>query len=311
MDIKSFYRDYSIPYASAGEHSHVTSGWIGTHCPFCNGKSFHLGFNLESNYFFCWRCGWHPLYETISRLTNIETRTKIDAIIKTYRLSQNEKVESIQVERKTSRPSILTLPSGLGPMHNGHRNYLIKRGFDPDHLEKIWKLSGTGPYSKIADKIDYRHRIVFPYIWNNKQVSFDSRDITGRAKAKYKACPLELEIIPHKHILYGLQQFWGISGICVEGPTDVWRLGPKAFGVSGIQFTSFQIREMARTFKKIFILFDNDIQAKKQAEKLRIELRFRGVKTEIIYIEDFNVSDPGSLNQDDANYLVKELIYKP
>jgi DNA primase len=118
------------------------------------------------------------------------------------------------------------------------------------------------------------------------------------------ACPKERELIPHKEILYGRQDKWKDAGICVEGPTDVWRLGVNSFATSGIKYTQKQVREMAKVFKKIFVLFDDDSQAVVQANKLVAELKFRGVNTFRVDIE----GDPGGMKQNDADYLIKQLM---
>ena len=90
----------------------------------------------------------------------------------------------------------------------------------------------------------------------------------------------------------------------VEGPTDVWRLGSLAFAVSGIKYTPIQVRNISKAFKQVAIVFDADPQAKIQATKLVAELRFRGVDAFRVDIE----GDPGSMKQEDADYLVKNLI---
>ena len=51
-------------------------------------------------------------------------------------------------------------------------------------------------------------------------------------------------------------------------------------------------------------MFDDDPQAQEQAEKLMVELRFRGVKARR---EDVT-GDPASLSQEDADCFVRELM---
>jgi len=190
-------------------------------------------------------------------------------------------------------------------MRPGHRKYLIRRKFDPDKLEREWGLLGTGPVSRL-DRINYSRRILIPIHWDGKLVSFQTRDITGRSELKYLACSLEREKIPHKTILYGKQEAWNDTGICVEGVTDVWRLGPAAFAVFGIEYKPQQVRLIAKTFHRVAVVFDDDPQAVVQADKLVAELRFRGVDAWRVDI----VGDPGDMDQDDADYLVREIVGK-
>jgi DNA primase len=186
-----------------------------------------------------------------------------------------------------------------------HKRYLQSRNFDPDHLIKTWQLLSAGPVSSL-DNIDYKNRIIIPYQWDNQTVSFDSRSISKSAshEKRYKACPKEYEIVDHKNILYGKQEHWNKVGILVEGPTDVWRMGTSSFAVSGIQYTSNQVRVISRIFQRVAVCFDDDPQARIQATKIVAELKFRGVNAFRIDIE----GDPGSMKQEDANYLVKQLM---
>ena len=52
------------------------------------------------------------------------------------------------------------------------------------------------------------------------------------------------------------------------------------------------------------MLFDPEDQAQKQAKKIQAALEFRGVKVELL---DFLKTDPGDMEQDDADHLMNEL----
>jgi DNA primase len=185
------------------------------------------------------------------------------------------------------------------------KQYLASRGFDPGRLEQEWDLQGTGPISSLDGK-DYRFRIIVPIYWGDNPVSFQGRYITDRHQLRYKACPKDRETIHHKWILYGDQRYWSDTGIIVEGITDVWRFGPMACATFGIEFTNYQVSVIGKTFDRIFIVFDDDLQAKKQARKLKRELLryYRYPQIEIVSIP----GDPGGMDQSDANYLIKQLI---
>ncbi|MFA5934945.1 MAG: hypothetical protein WC827_03620 [Candidatus Paceibacterota bacterium] len=298
MNLEQLYQDFSIDYRTEG-HKHTRPGWINCECPWCTGNpGFHLGFNISSEHFVCWRCGAKYTIPTIAKLLKVREQEAYK-VIKRYGLL-------ISPPRKESPSERLqfTLPSGVEAMKGNHRKYLEGRNFDPDYLEHEWGLLGTGPVS-LLDKIDYRFRIVIPFKWDGVQVSFDSRDITGKHPSKYMACPKNRELIPHKEILYGKQSEWKSTGIIVEGPSDVWRFGPKSAATSGIKYTPKQVRLIARTFKRAAICFDGgESQAIIQANALVGDLRFRGCDAFRVDIE----GDPGSMNQEEANYLVKQLL---
>lgn len=299
MDVEQLFRDFSIPYQTEG-HKHCRPGWVNTECPFCTGNpGLHLGYDTNDNKFVCWRCGgkWAP--KAIAALTRTSLPEAFQIISQYGAVSYYTKKE----RKKAIRAKIFKFPSNLTELQENHRKYLEKRNFDPDKLIQEWDLMGTGVSAKL-DEINYKHRIVIPFVWNGKVVSFDSRDITNKSQNKYMACPDSRELIGHKQILYGRQEKWGETGICVEGPSDVWRLGYNAFATSGIKYTAKQMRIMAKTFKRVVVVFDNEHQAIAQADKLKADLQFRGVDVIRINIE----GDPGALEQSEADYLVKQII---
>jgi DNA primase len=303
MDILQLYEDFGIPYLTEG-NKHCHDGWVQVCCPFCQGSSdYHLGYNFDDNYFNCYRCGHHSVFDTIQNLT-VSSPSETKLILAKYKGQSFIKTQPVLIKFGLSK---FKLPSHTTELQKQHKRYLEKRNFDPDKLEKIWGLKGTGPISTLENNkktINYSHRIIIPFEWDGKIVSFDSRDITGKTSLRYIACPKEREIIPHKNILYGKQSAWKETGICVEGPTDAWRFGERSFAVSGIEYKVQQIRMIAKYFKRVFVCFDDEAQAVKQAKELISDLRFRNVDAIFVPI----VGDPGSMEQSEADYLVKQLI---
>lgn len=298
MRIEDLLKSLNIDYVTEG-HKHCRPGWINMECPYCSGNpGYHLGFSLESEYFHCWRCGGHPIVETLSKLSGLP-RTQVKQLIRQYGGKSRVKTPPKAVPKMKA----FKFPFGCGPLLTPHRQYLVSRNFDPDKLEREWDLRGTGPIG-ILDRSDYKNRIIAPIYWNGKIVSFQGRAISDGNPVKYKACPKDRELIEHQTILYGKQKAWGEIGICVEGITDVWRLGSSAFAVFGIDYTQAQVRQIARHFDRVAVVFDDDPQAVKQANKLVAELRMRGVNAWKIDIK----GDPGGMSQDIANSLVKEII---
>lgn len=300
MDIIQLYHDHSVDFKTEG-HKHCRPGWVNVECPYCEGNAgYHLGFNLNTNHYVCWRCGFHPIISSIALLLKVESNAAYH-LVKKYGLLFGDYVEAVAIQKIEHK-----WPSGVMQLQERHKKYLEDRKFDPYYLERKYGLMASGPISTL-DGNDYKHRIMIPYIWNYQQVSFDSRDITGKHASKYKACPKNREAIEHKDILYGNQEMWDTKKICicVEGPTDVWRFGDYSFAVSGIKYTPKQVRLISKLFKRVPVCFDGgESQAIEQANKLVSELRFRGVDSFRVDIE----GDPGAMDQKEANYLVKQLI---
>lgn len=305
MDILRLYRDYNVPHLTEG-HKHCRPGYVNTQCPFCTGHyGWHLSWNIAEEYFVCWRCGWHPPILTISELLKVKINVAID-ILKAYEVNRSI-VKAYKVEKQTFK-----IPSNLSDkLLKSHKQYLRDRNFDPVKLQEIWGLKSTTPlsvlkYAKAGQlkRLNFAHRIFIPFNWNGEMVSYDSRDVTGKAENKYQACPIEIELIEHKNILFGNQEAWGLTGIGVEGPTDTFRLGEKACATSGIKFTYSQIKHISTIFKRFAIVYDDEIQAQQQAKKLKFELQARGVDAWIEKIK----GDPGSLSDKDAKELVKRIM---
>lgn len=299
MNITQLYEDHHVDYIVGG-HSHSTAGWVNTHCPHCAGsQNYHLGFNTEGNYFHCWRCGGHDTAYTIGKLIGIP-RHAAELLIEDY--AGPTKEVRVKVTR-SQKP--FQYPSGSLELTSYHKRYLEKRNFCWEKLQEDWGIMGTGP-SATLDGGDYRNRILAPITWDKRTVSFQARDITGRHKLKYKACPKEREYVHHQHILYGMPSKWTRRGICVEGIFDAWRLGTNAFATFGISFTSQQAWVIHKFFDEVVILYDYERIAQKQARKLQSELLHMGTNAVIEHVD----TDPGDMPQDEADYLVKEILHR-
>jgi ribosomal protein L44E len=297
FDAFNFYRDYNVPYITEGT-KHCQEGWIQTVCPFCTGNpGHHLGFDIQGNFYNCWRCGWHSTEEVIQALAGVSFKEAKD-IKREYKLRASDKSKLYSKQDKPKGK--FKLPYGCGPLQKQHKRYLEKRLFDPDKIESLYGIMGTGPLGK------YNYRIIAPIFFNERLVSYQGRDITDKSDMKYKACPKDVEIIFHKHLVYAIDLVPGDSGVVVEGITDVWRLGPGAVATFGIKFTNSQIKLLASRFKRLFFFYDpGDPQAIVQAEKLAYAVAALGdVECEIIGTSD---SDPGSMSDEDAAYLMKHL----
>ena len=295
MNIIQLYQDHGVHYMTEG-HKHCHPGWVHTACPLCAGNpGMHLGYNLESNVFVCWRCGIHSKVEVVSALLNLSPSGAFE-LLKKYERSRAKIPEpKINIHKKRFK-----LPPNE-PLLLPHKNYLKNRGFDARFLETEWDLTGTGIYSKLGN-LDFSRRIIIPIHWQGQMVSFQARDITGMHPLKYIACPEEREIINLKTILYLHPEFEGDMGICVEGVTDVWNVGRSGFATFGIKYTPLQVKMIRKHFKQVVIFFDNEEQAQVQARALEAELNFFSVKTDLIVPP--KGLDPGSMPHSEIEKLL-------
>lgn len=299
MNIIQLYKDFNVPFATEG-HKHCREGWVNTTCPFCTGNpGMHLGYNMADDFYVCWRCGWKATHKAIALLIHVSEKEAKEIARKYGGKSHVKSAVTVRVGHKKFR-----LPPSTAPMNDRHKRYLTKRKFDPEVIEKIWNVQGTGPIS-LMDGISFSHRLVIPIYWEDRIVSFQTRDITAKHSLRYITCPEQREIIKHKHIFYqAIPTKDSDACICVEGVTDAWRFGYGAIATFGIKYTKYQVREISKRFKKVFVVFDDDPQAIKQSEKLTAELILRGVDAYSIKIQ----GDPGDMAQTDADTLKKELL---
>ena len=299
MNIIQLYKDFNVPFATEG-HKHCREGWVNTTCPFCTGNpGMHLGYNMADDFYVCWRCGWKATHKALALLIHVSEQEAKEIARKYGGKSHVNSAVTVKVGQKKFR-----LPPSTAPMNDRHKRYLTKRKFDPEVIEKIWDVQGTGPIS-LMDGISFSHRLVIPIYWEDRIVSFQTRDITAKHSLRYITCPEQRERIKHKHIFYqAIPTKDSDACICVEGVTDAWRFGYGAIATFGIKYTKYQVREISKRFKKVFVVFDDDPQAIKQSEKLTAELILRGVDAYSIKIQ----GDPGDMAQADADALKKELL---
>lgn len=285
-DVKQTLERYNIVVQSSGKN--VSAGWVGVNCPFCGDTGYHGGFNIKSPLWYnCWKCGHHKATEAFSLLANIP-------------ISEAKKIlteRSFSEEKETDEKETIKLPFefplGCEAMTERHKKYLISRKYDPKYLEAKYSLLGTGPLSI------YQFRIIIPIFFNREIVSYQARDITGKSKARYKACPKEREIIHHKNILYNIDNAKKKKIIIFEGVTSVWRWGDNTVATFGIQWTTRQAAHLL-SYKTVIIFFDQDDRAREQSEKLANFLSTFGVRT--IELSAIEFEDPAEMTKKDVQY---------
>ena len=190
----------------------------------------------------------------------------------------------------------LHLPQGtLYDLPLPHRNYLIKRGFDPDFLIKKYKLMAV--YNTGLQK--YRFRIIVPIFINGKMVSFVGAAISrGDGIVKYLNCTLEEAILPIGHCLYNYDSV-GDTAVIVEGIVDVWRMGDGFVATFRKNMTSEQMELLLRKKpKRVFILYDADAGEQSHALANRLCGIFPSVE-----VLELDKGDPADLSMAEAQEI--------
>lgn len=294
MRFEDLLIENGIELRRSGEDKHSREGWIQLQCPFCGGRGsgkFHLGFNIAQGNLSCWKCGSHSQAETLVAYMGISYREARKAL---------DGLEKSRIKEVVKKQGVLKLPKGLEPLLPAHRRYLKGRGFDPDVLSEVWDLQCIGLASKLS------WRVFIPIKFQGEMVSWTTRSISPTAELRYVSASEDQESIPHKSLLYGEDK--AKHAICVvEGPMDVWRIGPGAVATCGTAISRAQILRMAK-YPVIGIALDNDTEeggtAQRRARKLADELSAFGGDVQLIKLDS---KDAGCASDEEINEIRKEL----
>jgi len=290
LNLIEYLDNKNVPYSISGKN--VSSGWIGISCPFCGDSSNHLGINLESKVFSCWKCGEKGNF--------IKLAMKLEGLSFKEIMKEINQYGNFFLQNTKTQIRSSFVKDDFESVFDWHKVYLEKRGFDPDKIIKKYKLKS----GRITS--DFAHRLIIPYFIKGKMVTFTSRDVTGKSKIKYKHLEVSKSIIPPKEALFNIDSVKNSCIVC-EGCLDVFRIGDGSVALGGVNYTRKQLIQLMQ-FKRVFVLFDPEEHAQKIAKKLAMELSSVNPSIEIVQI---NVNkDPGDLNDSEAVELRRELIGK-
>jgi hypothetical protein len=275
MKFKELLQEQGIDFRDSG-HEHCRPGWIQLDCPYCSAdwKHYRLGYNISAGYLNCWTCGRHGLVETLATILGISYGQ-----VKKLLGDVDTELAPAKVERGK-----LVLPTGLGPLLKPHKDYLRRRGYKPDELQRLWEIRGIDALGGVLS-----WRVFIPVHYRGRIVSWTTRSIDDQHSHRYRAARPEQESIDHRTLLYGLDYCRHSIVVC-EGPTDVWRIGPGAVCTFGTGFSRAQVCAMAE-FPIRVVCFDSAPDAQKRARELCDLLEVYPGETYNVVLES---KDPGS-----------------
>lgn len=288
MKFPELLDEYKIPYRNSG-HEHCRPGWIQIDCPFCTPDSNHFrcGYNINGKYLNCWSCGRLNLVETLALILR-KTNREVWVLLKDIE-------GGVRVQPK-ERGGNLILPNGLVALQDCHKTYLRRRGFKWRELVKLWEIKGIG----LSDA-GLSWRLFLPIHRHGQIVSWTTRSTSDSHPNRYISAGAKQEVIDHKELLYG-EDYVRHSVVVVEGPLDVWAIGPGAVGTFGTSFSRGQVEKISR-YPKRAICFDADAQhrAKELSDLLA---PFPGDT----YIITLDAKDPGEAKQSEINQIRKHFL---
>lgn len=286
MTLAEFIARYRIDHRGGGTHRHVRHGWIGVNpCPKCSSRSFHAGLTEDCSRAACWRCGGLSPWDLLGQAAGIPWWDARESIT-----PPGGPLASPLTPSKPRGPVLY--PPGLQALRRPHRAFLENRRFDPDAIADLWGVRATGPAGRLA------WRLWIPIHLDGEVVSWTTRAV-GDRQPRYVSASPEEESEDHKTLLYG-EDLAGHAVVVVEGPTDVWRIGPGAVAVLGLQTSPQQIDRLGR-FPFRAICFDREPAARRRAERLADLLQQLPGVTDTIELE--TGSDPGDCDQDEIDEI--------
>ena len=275
-------------------------GWLQLPCPKCMSSGDLMGIHVESGKPVCYFCGGMSHGEIIKDLFDLKSWPPVYELIDKYKMSATYQVE---VKKKAEIKKVvykkrLELPKNTAIKKSG-ANYLMKRGFDVFRLIKDFGAVQGHPSGSQAN------RILFPIYKDGVLVSYIGRSILKEVTNKYKVCPAEDELVPHKQILDGVEEAKYDRVLVVEGKLDrcAWPLGV-AVATLGAKFSTEQMRQLLM-FDVVYVMFDDEVQAQKLGEELASGLSMHGVTAYNLCLADGK--DSAELSEDEKLELLEEL----
>lgn len=336
LDWREVLTEHRVHFIESG--ANVRRGELNIRCPFCGSAdpSEHLGLNLDTGHWSCWRnraehSGKSPV-RLLMKLLHVShpEAMQIAGLDASYVdpdgfQAMVHRMRAAKVESPTPEAALLHMKGferisdyGLTRRHYG---YLDNRWFDPVHLSE-W-------YSVMAG-IDgvWKDRVIFPYYENKELVTWTGRAI-GAAEVRYRDLPIRapyeayngpLARVPAKETLFNHDCMLkgGRWLILQEGPVDALKIdvygrdwNVRSVGLSTASISDGQMARLdmhAHNFDHIGVMMDNantlDI-----VDSMTMQARVRSVHKSVHVLRVPNgKKDGGELKPREVDAFCADLI---
>jgi len=280
FDWQSFLVARNIPYITEGKN--VKQGNVNTHCPFCGDSdpSEHMGINLESGKWGCWRdqghrginptnlvmallgCGYKEA-KTLVQDDAPSLRKSSDLLSEISKIGEQQhtqvyKFKPLELPPECQRLNLKTNKQTL--------QYLRKRGFDDAGITTACSLFNLH-YCLIGGMAGRLVIPVYHVIKNHPEmVAYTGRTISKNEGLRYLTYP-QGDVIKRTVLGQARANKGGDVLLVVEGPLDCIKFQAYAgnhvnvVALCGVAWTEHQLAEvdrLAEGHKRVCVLFDED-----------------------------------------------------
>lgn len=271
FDIKEYLTSQDIHFKEEGEN--IGHGSIGICCPSCGDDNYHLGIDVDSKIYNCWKC--EEQGNLIGLIMLLEDCSSNSAILR-IKENQTEKV----IERANFQDKVKDILSGKKTVNDVAENRVLKvpcthylNELNPEFVMDRRFLSFIEERNYTVDELmdwgvraelleEFGFRLMFPVAFKGQVVSYLGRTVIGE-DPKYKNCSNANAIIPMRQLLYGYDSVKvGQDKLVIcEGVFDVIRFGKGvAVGIFGKDISVDQIALICslEIKKEIWIALDGE-----------------------------------------------------
>lgn len=324
FDWKPLLTQHRIFYIERG--ANVKRGEVNIACPWCGAAdpSQHLGINLETGWYSCWRnkaghSGKSPL-RLIMKLLHVpyEKAREIAGLGEGYidpegfdavvaRLMGRAEVSGKAVERR----EFLDLDKHFIPILDDRMktrrfwNYLYTRGFLEQDIVRL-----CADYQLLACRDGrWSDRLIIPYFLDGRLIAWTGRAI-GKAEIRYKDLSIEESLIPIKQTLFNHDAVFSEGKrdtlTLHEGPIDALKMDfyGKEFGVRSMALSTnsmsdhqiYMLQGASLGFRQTIVMMDNKTEfGLIDSMKRKQELRGLGIENLRIEPTPYGRGDAGAL----------------
>jgi len=152
-----------------------------------------------------------------------------------------------------------------------------------------------------------RRRLLIPISFRDKVVSWTTRAVDEDRTPRYISAKDEESLIPISDLIYGID-YVRHTAIIVEGPIDVWTIGPGAVALLGQRVSPSQLRQLAEIPNRV-VCFDSEPMAQKRARQLARDLAPFPGTTQVVVLE--SGKDANSADKEEVLTLRRRFLEWP